>query len=157
MLNREELRKQTENAINWIRNYVERSGAKGVVVGNSGGKDSATVIAMAVRALGENRVVPISMPCESSISDMEDAKEVAKTFGVNLVTIDLTNSFRLFKDDVSKEFGGNGLSDEALINIKPRLRMTTLYAAAQSLGFLVIGTGNLSEAMVRIHYKMGRQ
>ncbi len=156
MLNREELRKQTENAINWIRNYVERSGAKGVVVGNSGGKDSATVIAMAVRALGENRVVPISMPCESVMSDMEDAKEVAKTFGVNLVTIDLTESFKLFKDDVSKEFGGNGLSDEALINIKPRLRMTTLYAVAQSLGFLVIGTGNLSEAMVRIYYKMGR-
>ena len=68
---------------------------------------------MAVRALGENRVVPISMPCESVMSDMEDAKEVAKTFGVNLVTIDLTESFKLFKDDVSKEFGGNGLSDEA--------------------------------------------
>ena len=78
MLDRKVLEKEANGAINWIKEYVEKSNAKGVVVGNSGGKDSATVIAMATKALGKENVLAISMPCNSISSDFEDAKLVAK-------------------------------------------------------------------------------
>ncbi len=121
-------------------------------LGNSGGKDSATVIAMAVEALGKENVLTISMPCSSASSDLEDAKLVANKFGVRLITVDLSESFNVFKERMNLSLGECELSKEALINVKPRLRMTTLYAIAQTLGYLVIGTGNLSEKMVRIYY-----
>ena len=61
MLEKEKLFKEAENAIKWIKEYVEKIGAKGVVVGNSGGKDSATVIAMATKALGKERIVTVAI------------------------------------------------------------------------------------------------
>ena len=90
MLEREELIKQAENAIKWIREYVENTGAKGLVIGNSGGKDSATVIAMATKAIGKENVITISMPCYSIDSDFEDAKLVADSFGVKFFKVDLS-------------------------------------------------------------------
>ena len=65
MLDEKTLFKEAENAIKWIKEYVQKTGAKGVVVGNSGGKDSATVIAMSVKALGKENVLTVSMPCNS--------------------------------------------------------------------------------------------
>ena len=119
--------------------------------GNSGGKDSAAVIAMAEKALGKDRVLAVSMPCESVSSDEKDAKEVVTRFKVKSLNVDLSNSFKLFKKEINISLGENDLNKEALINIKPRLRMTTLYAIAQTFGYLVIGTGNLCEAMVRVY------
>lgn len=156
MLEKEKLILEAGKAIKWIKEYVESSGAKGVVVGNSGGKDSATVLAMAVKALGKEKVLAVSMPCNSISSDFEDAKLVSDTFGVEFITVNLGDTFKELENSINGTFGKK-LSEESKINIKPRLRMTTLYAIAQSLGYLVIGTGNLSEAMVRIHNKMGRQ
>lgn len=125
--------------------------------GNSGGKDSATVIAIASKALGREKVLAVQMPCNSNKSDFEDAELVTKKFSIKSITIDLTSTFNLLKKEIDISLGENNLSKEALINLKPRLRMTTLYSIAQTFGYLVIGTGNLSEAMVRIYYKMGRQ
>ena len=158
MLPETELNKKMNEAIEWIREYVRKSGAKGVVIGNSGGKDSATVIAMSTKALGKEKVVTISMPCNSISQDYEDAKLVAETFGVTFLKIDLTQSYNLFENELNnsiKELNLNEISSEAKINIKPRYRMTTLYAVAQSLGFLVIGTGNLCERMVGYTTKWG--
>ncbi len=122
-----------------------------MLFGNSGGKDSAAVIAMAKEALGKDKVLGVAMPCNSASSDLEDAKLVADTFGIKMIEVDLTESFKSLKKAINLD-----LSEEALINMKPRLRMLTLYSIAQTMGYLVIGTGNLSEAMVRIHNKMGR-
>ena len=124
--------------------------------GNSGGKDSAAVIAMSVKALGKENVLAVSMPCDSAISDFQDAELVANTFGVKLLKIDLSETYSVLKKEININLGENSLNKEALINMRPRLRMTTLYAIAQSMNYLVIGTGNLSEAMVRLYYKMGR-
>ena len=156
MLNKKDLEEKTKEAIKWIEEYVKKSGMNGVVVGNSGGKDSATVIAMATRAIGKENVITLFMPCNSHISDFEDAKLVANTFNVEFLNINLKETYNNLKEEINMQLKNNKtLSDEALINIKPRLRMTTLYAVAQTLNYLVIGTGNLSEAMVGYTTKWG--
>lgn len=154
MLEKEELNKQMINAINWIKDYVTKSGANGIVIGNSGGKDSATVLAMAVKAIGKENVVSVAIPCYSNNNDLEDAKLVANTFDVKLLTINLTNSYQKMEEEINSQLDDK-LSKEAIVNIKPRLRMTTLYGIAQTLNYLVIGTGNLCEAMVGYTTKWG--
>ena len=151
MLEKEKLEKEMENAISWIRAYVEKSGNKGIVIGNSGGKDSATVLAMAVRAIGKENVLAVSMPCFSNSADLEDANLVAKTFGVKQIQIDLTSTYQNLEGQLQSTLTADlsqNLSKESTINTKPRLRMATLYAIAQTLNYLVIGTGNLCERMV---------
>lgn len=157
MLEYSRLINEAKNAINWIKDYVEKTGAKGVVVGNSGGKDSATVIAMATKALGKDKVLTIAMPCNSIQADLEDAKLVSKTFDVKLLEVDLTDSYNQLENSVNKTISDIGieLNSEAKVNIKPRMRMLTLYGIAQSLGYLVIGTGNLCERMVGYTTKWG--
>lgn len=154
MLERKILEKEAENAIKWIKDYVENTGAKGIVIGNSGGKDSATVLAMAVKAIGKENVLAVSMPCNSVNSDFEDASLVAKTFGVRFIKVDLTNTYAEFEKEISINLNQE-MAKEAKINAKPRLRMTTLYGIAQTLNYLVIGTGNLCEAMVGYTTKWG--
>ena len=158
MLDDSRLRVELNNAILWIKDYVKKSGAKGVVLGLSGGKDSAVVLAMAVKALGKENVITISMPCHSMSADYNDAKVAAEKYGVKFITVDLTKTYDEFETSINSvicETGINALSREATINSKPRLRMTTLYAIAQSLGYLVIGTGNLCEAIVGYTTKWG--
>lgn len=158
MLSEQELKLRANEAIDWIKNYVDNSRAKGVVVGNSGGKDSAVVIAMATKALGKENVLTISMPCNSIQSDYDDAKLVADTFGVKFIKIDLTETYNKYEKELNfsvQELEIDEISKDAKINIKPRLRMTTLYSIAQSLGYLVIGTGNLCEQMVGYTTKWG--
>lgn len=158
MLSEEKLKKEMNGAINWIADYVKKSNAKGVVLGLSGGKDSATVLAMSVKALGKENVVAVSMPCNSIASDFDDAKECAEKFGVRFIKIDIGESYKILEDDINAQIGKVGaeeLSREAKINMKPRMRMITLYSIAQSLGYLVIGTGNLCEAMVGYTTKWG--
>lgn len=150
MLEKLSLSDEVENVIEWIKEYLSMSGAKGVVVGNSGGKDSATVIGLATKAIGRENVITVAMPCNSKKKDLDDAKLVAKTFGVKLITVDLTNTYLQLEKDINIE-----LIEEAKINIKPRLRMTTLYGIAQTYGYLVIGTGNLCERMVGYTTKWG--
>lgn len=154
MLEGNVLEKEADNAIDWIREYVEKTGAKGIVIGNSGGKDSATVLAMAVKAIGKEKVISIAMPCFSKDSDLEDAKLVADKFDVALLKIDLSNTYQQMENEINSQIK-QGLSKESIVNVKPRLRMTTLYAIAQTLGYLVIGTGNLCEAMVGYTTKWG--
>ena len=158
MLDDGKLRVELNNAILWIRDYVKNSNAKGVVLGLSGGKDSAVVLAMAVKALGKENVLAVSMPCHSISADYNDAKSAADRYGVKLITTDITSAYDEFESSINSVIGDVGvveLSREAKINAKPRLRMTVLYAIAQSLGYLVIGTGNLCEAMVGYTTKWG--
>lgn len=155
MLEKQKLIEEAENAIKWIYEHVEKIGAKGVVVGNSGGKDSATVIAMATKALGKDRVFTVAMPCNSISADLEDARLVAETFEVPFLEVDLTNTYNEFENTINHSLNNIELNKDSKINMKPRLRMTTLYAIAQTLGYLVIGTGNLCEAMVGYTTKWG--
>jgi len=148
------MEQEVKKVIAWVKEYVEETNAKGVVIGNSGGKDSATVIAIAVKAIGKENVLAIAMPCLSKESDLEDAKLVADTFGVEMITVDLTETYVALENRIQHSLQKE-ISIDSKINMKPRLRMTTLYSIAQTLGYLVIGTGNLSEAIVGYTTKWG--
>lgn len=111
---------------------------------------------MATKALGNDKVLAVSMPCNSIDKDLEDAKLVSDTFNVKQMLVNLSSGFETLKKDINENLEDVDLNEEAQINMKPRLRMMTLYSIAQTLGYLVIGTGNLSESMVRIYNKMGR-
>ena len=152
-----DIEKEITKITKWIRKYIESAKADGVVIGNSGGKDSATVIALASTALGKDKVLTVAMPCNSNQSDYEDAKLVADKFEVPLIEVNLTRTYKEFE----KELKGKALIKEELrekeskINTKPRLRMTTLYYLAQNLNYLVIGTGNKCESIVGYTTKWG--
>ena len=152
-----DVEKEVQEITKWIKNYVEEAKADGVVVGNSGGKDSATVIALAHKALGKDKVLTISMPCNSIKADKEDAKIVADTFEVPMLEIDLTSTYETLEMEIESaiETKEEWRTKEAKINTKPRLRMTTLYYIAQKLNYLVIGTGNKCEATVGYTTKWG--
>lgn len=99
-------------------------------------------------------VLTVAMPCQSNKEDLEDAKLVSETFGVKLLEINLTDTYEKLEDEINYVLKED-LSQESKINIKPRLRMTTLYGVAQTYNYLVMGTGNLCEIMVGYTTKWG--
>jgi len=132
-----------EEISRWIASRVEEAGARGAVVGVSGGVDSAVAAALSARALGKDRCFGLIMPCESLEEDVEDARAVVRWLGVPHAEVDLLPAYGALVGSIR----GSGFepSQMALANLKPRLRMATLYAFASSLGYLVVGTGNKSE------------
>ena len=153
------IEQEVNGITSWIKEYVEKTKSNGVVVGNSGGKDSATVIGLASKALGKENVLAVSMPCNSIEKDLDDAKLVAKTFDVKNLEIDLSSSYGEIEDSVLNELKKENISsqieEEAKINAKPRLRMLTLYMVARTKNYLVIGTGNKCEIFVGYTTKWG--
>lgn len=138
--------------VQWLREQVAKAGAEGLLVGLSGGIDSAVVAALARRACGENCLALI-MPCHSNPADAEDARKVAGAIGIPCRQVDLGPVYDAFLDQVTSQVGS--LKDLALANLKPRLRMLTLYFFANQLNYLVAGTGNRSELEVGYFTKYG--
>ncbi len=141
--------KDIENLTRWIAEFVEKAGVEGVVVGLSGGVDSATVAALAVRALGKEKVHGYALPCHSDPADILDARIVAQHLGINFITIDLSE---LYMSAMTVLAPSDAL---ACANIKARLRMVALYAQANEFKGLVLGTGNKSELAVGYITKWG--
>ena len=143
---------RVEDRLEWIRNQVNAAGAQGIIVGESGGKDSAVVTALCVKAIGKDKVLGVTMPCNSLAKDMQDAKSLADTLGIELLTVDISNTFEAIKASIETE---SPLSELSIANIKPRLRMTTLYAIGQARNYLVVGTDNKSEMIMGYFTKWG--
>ena len=129
-----------QNRVRFIKNVLKDSGVKGIVFGNSGGKDSALVGILCKAAC--NDTVGIIMPCSTKrnyMEDMEDAKNIAKQYAIETRVVDLTavkeTEIESLKESVN-------LNEAALANMAPRLRMITLYAIAASENRLVAGTGS---------------
>ncbi len=141
--------KLTDDIAAWMREYAERAGAKGYVVGLSGGIDSAVTAALAVRALGKEHVLGVLLPCHSQPEDAKDARLVAEALDLTPITVDLSATY----DALTAALPSG--PDMAYANIKPRLRMTTLYFLAQAHNYLVGGTGNRAELMVGYFTKYG--
>jgi len=133
----------------WLREVAAQAGAKGYAFGLSGGIDSACTAALCQRAAGE-RVLATWLPCHSPPEDGEMASLVAGAFGLELATVDLGPLYDAFVAALPP-----GITDLARANVKPRLRMMTWYALAQSHGYLVAGTGNKSEIQVGYFTKYG--
>lgn len=155
-------KEQTEEIINFIRNYYSVYNLGGAVIGISGGKDSAVVAALFTKALGAENVLGVTMPCHSKASDKEDAKLISDYYGFKLIDMDLTSTFDSFKEEVNKL--GNFTSDNLVnsdINLKPRLRMATLYYTAalysslKKKTYIVAGTSNKNELYVGYFTKGG--
>lgn len=132
----------------WIQNQMREAGAKGLVLGLSGGIDSAVCAALARMACGDN-VLAMIMPCHSSPQSAEDAMLVARKLGVKTHMADLTAAHDALIPRIPHAGGIE------LTNIRPRLRMTALYCAAQALNYLVCGTSNKSETMIGYFTKWG--
>lgn len=155
------VKEETNNIINFIKKYYEESNLGGVVIGISGGKDSAVVSALFTKALGKENVIGITMPCHSKERDVEDAKIISDYFGFELCEVDLTRTFDVMKNSLNiKAFSNDELLDSD-INLKPRLRMATLYYLAAAFSksrkqiYLVAGTGNACEIYVGYFTKGG--
>ena len=133
----------------WLKEYAGQAGAKGYVVGLSGGIDSACTTVLCQRAVSD-QVLGVWMPCHSLAEDEEMARLVADTFGLRMVTVDLVPAY-----DAMLATLPAGISPMAQANIKPRLRMATLYALAQTHNYLVAGTGNRSEIAIGYFTKYG--
>jgi len=135
--------------ISWIRGQLESAGAEGIVMGLSGGIDSAVVAALAKEAVGKDRVLALVLPCHSQMQDLIDAELVAKQLGLKIQTLDLSHIYDSLIGILPE--AGN----LAKVNLKPRLRMLVLYYFANKLNYLVCGTGNKSELKVGYFTKHG--
>ena len=107
-----------------------------------------------LKLFGSENVLTVAMPCQSNKEDLEDARLVSETFGVKLLEVDLTDTYEKLENEIKSVLKEN-LKKESKINMKPRLRMTTLYSIAQNYNYLVMGTGNLCEIMVGYTTKWG--
>ena len=134
----------------WLRNKVNEAGGKGVVFGLSGGIDSAVVAGVSKLAFPDTSL-GIIMPCHSNPIDEEDALLVAKSLGLKTEKVDLSNTYDNFID----EAGIENTNNLAKANIKPRLRMITLYYYGQSYNYLVLGGSNKSEFTIGYFTKHG--
>ncbi|MBQ7924087.1 MAG: NAD(+) synthase [Clostridia bacterium] len=145
--------KATENAIDWIRAWFEENG-KGcnAVIGISGGKDSSVVAALCVAALGKDRVIGVLMP-NGEQSDIDCAQKLVEHLGITHYTCNIKKSV----DGVLEEMKKCGLdvSRQSIVNLPPRIRMSTLYALSQSLNGRVANTCNLSEDWVGYSTRYG--
>ncbi|MCK8816712.1 NAD(+) synthase [Natroniella sulfidigena] len=138
--------------VDWIRERVEEAGCQGTVVGLSGGIDSAVTAVLCQQAFPENNLGLI-LPCYSDPQDAEDAKKLAGEFEINYQVFDLAATFDQLLTTVEGE--QEVTKDMAVANIKPRLRMTTLYYYASKRNSLVVGTDNRSELKIGYFTKHG--
>jgi NAD+ synthase (glutamine-hydrolysing) len=128
--------------------YVRKNGFKHVVIGLSGGIDSALVAAIAVEALGRENVTGVTMPSPySSGATRRDAKRLATNLGIDFQTLPITPVFTGFKKTLAAPFKGLK-EDVAEENIQARIRGTLLMALSNKFGWLVLTTGNKSEIAV---------
>ncbi|ATG97328.1 NAD(+) synthase [Mesoplasma lactucae] len=147
-----ELKEYLDYLVKFIRQTVKDAHCDGVVVGISGGIDSAVVAMLAKKAFPDNSLT-IWMPCDSSKEDYDCANQLIKAGDLNTLTIDLKATFEAMLNTFKQQ--NFELSKLATANIKARLRMTTLYATAQTKNYLVLGTDNADEWYIGYFTKFG--
>ncbi|MHC1590327.1 MAG: NAD+ synthase [Candidatus Hecatellaceae archaeon] len=135
-------------------NLLEASKASGVAVGVSGGLDSSTVLALAVKALGAERVYAVAMPEHgvTSTGDLEDARKLSEVLGAKFFQAEISPVVKALEQAIPVF---NRENQVAWGNLKPRVRMAVLYYFANRFNLLVAGTGNKSEILVGYFTKYG--
>ena len=131
-----------------VRDYVEKNGFPGVVIGLSGGIDSALTLAVAVDALGAERVEAVMMPSRYTREiSLEDARRQARSMGVEYRVIPIEKAYRVFLEILAEEFPGRE-PDTTEENIQARCRGVILMAISNKSRRMVLTTGNKSEMAV---------
>lgn len=143
------MEKEVQNIVTWLRDQVEQANAKGLVVGVSGGLDSA-VVAFLIKQAFPDDSLGVIMPIKSNEQDVKDAYTVVKRCDLTYATADLTEAHEsclqtVLQSDNSYEQTGTDLKRMADANLRARIRMSTLYTYAALEGYLVVGTDNKSE------------
>ncbi len=142
--------KVKNECVAWIKEFFENNGKDcNAVVGISGGKDSSIVAALCVEALGKDRVIGVLMPCGFQ-HDIDMAQLLVEHLGIRHFVINIKDSVDAMTAAMPFE-----LSQQSITNLPPRIRMTTLYAVAQSHNGRVANTCNLSEDWVGYSTRYG--
>ena len=158
------MQNKLKEILDWLEQYKETTRCRGVVLGISGGKDSTVVAMLAKKVWGDN-VFGILMP-NGKQKDIDDALDIVKTLGIEHRVVNIETVYnsllhvienRIEETHLGRDFVANcpRVTGKAKTNIPPRIRMTTLYAVAQTLGYRVIGTGKASEAYIGWTTKWG--
>ncbi|MDM7999916.1 MAG: NAD(+) synthase [Dehalococcoidia bacterium] len=142
----------TSRLVEWLRDSARMAGAKGFVFGMSGGIDSSVVAVLCMRALPQN-TLGLLLPCYSAAEDMEHARLVASQFGIPTETVVLDSVYDQLLSVLPAHRGANRTLAES--NLKPRLRMATLYFFANNLNYMVVGSSNRCELGVGYFSKYG--
>lgn len=131
-----------------VRDYVGKNRFERVVIGLSGGVDSALTAAIAVDALGPTQVLGIFMPSPYTSSDSEeDVVELVRNLGIDLTVISITPTFEAYRQSLAPSFAGR-TTDATEENLQARIRGNLLMAVSNKFGHLVLATGNKSELSV---------
>ena len=127
------------------RDYVKKNGFGQIVIGLSGGIDSALVAVIAVDALGKENVTAVFMPSDfTAASSYQDAQELARKLGIKLLEVPITSTYQNYLQNLKKVFQGRKF-DITEENIQARIRGNILMALSNKFGWLVLTTGNKSE------------
>ena len=149
-------KQEFSDRVAFIQGVVSDAGAKGIVFGNSGGKD-CVLVGILCKAACPN-TIGVIMPCASKRNyneDKEHAELFARHFGIENKLVDLTDAWNYMVDELDRSNAAPSPNKAAITNIAPRLRMTALYAIAANENLLVAGTGNRSERYVGYFTKWG--
>ena len=141
-----------DECVAWIREFFEENG-KGcnAVLGISGGKDSSVVAALCVEALGKDRVIGVLMPCGEQ-PDIDSSYKLVNHLGIKYYVVNIKDAVDGVKNSISKSIE---ITDQARINLSPRIRMATVYAVSQCFNGRVANTCNLSEDYVGYSTRYG--
>ena len=144
--------KTRDNLVAWIKNWFDKNGKdKRAVIGISGGKDSMIVAGLCVRALGKERVLGVLMP-NGDQKDIRDSYRVCEALDIDYIVVNIGTTYNTIAEEIETSLNmkniATNLSEQTLINIAPRLRMTTLYGVSQTVDGRVVNTSNASECFV---------
>lgn len=134
----------TRNVVNWTKSILEKNHQTKVVIGISGGKDSSVVAAICAKAIGPENVIGVMMP-NGEQKDIADSQSLIAHLGIKSTTVNIGNAFNDLCNAINLSVE---LSYDTLTNLPARLRMSTLYAVAQTVSGFVANTCNLSEDTV---------
>lgn len=148
------MRELRQHLVRWIRQKVDEAGARGTVVGLSGGVDSAVVAGLCREAVGD-RALAVVMPIHSLPEDVDHALLVSEAFGIETIVLPLDRLHDCFIEGLPPGMRPRDSHSLAVANVKPRLRMAALYYYANALNYLVVGTSNRAELTVGYFTKFG--